>query len=44
LVLADAGYWHQRQMERVSDHCMQVLIPPDASKRMEDRPGQEGGY
>ena len=31
--LADAGYWHQAQMERVINEGIQVLIPPDAAKR-----------
>jgi transposase len=44
LVLADAGYWHQRQMENVVSRGMQVLIPPDASKRKGARPGWEGGF
>jgi len=44
LVLADAGYWHQRQMERVINQGMQVLIPPDAANRKGARPGWEGGY
>src|SRR5215207_10321271 len=33
VVLADAGYWHQGQMERIVDRGMQVLIPPDSSRR-----------
>jgi hypothetical protein len=33
VVLADAGYWHQAQMEAVVDRGMQVLIPSDAGKR-----------
>jgi transposase len=44
VVLADAGYWHQRQMENVINRGMQVLIPPDAAKRKGARPGWEGGY
>jgi hypothetical protein len=44
VVLADAGYWHQVQMESVIDHGMQVLIPPDAANRRGARPGWEGGY
>jgi transposase len=42
-VLADAGYWHHVQMERIVDRGMQVLIPPDASKRKGMRPGWDGG-
>jgi transposase len=43
LVVADAGYWHQKQMEGVINDGIQVLIPPDAGKRRGDRPGWEGG-
>ena len=32
-VVADAGYWHQKQMEGVVNKGIQVLIPPDAGKR-----------
>jgi Transposase DDE domain/Transposase domain (DUF772) len=44
VLLADAGYWHQRQMEHLIDRGVQVLIPPDASKRRGARPGWNGGY
>ena len=44
VVLADAGYWHQEQMERATAQGMQVLIPPDTSKRKSPRPGWTGGY
>src|SRR3954454_15127481 len=44
VLLADAGYWHQQQMERIIDRGTAVLIPPDASKRRGARPGWEGGY
>ncbi len=43
VVVADAGYWHQAQMETVIDRGMQVLIPPDALKRKGARPGWDGG-
>ena len=43
VVLADAGYWLQIQMERLMSDGLQVLIPPDASKRKGERPGWEGG-
>jgi hypothetical protein len=43
VVLADAGYWHQDQMEEVVNRGMQVLIPPDAGKRKGERPGWQGG-
>jgi transposase len=44
VVLADAGYWHQEQMERVVAAGSQVLIPPDSSRRKNNtRPGWDGG-
>jgi hypothetical protein len=43
VVLADAGYWHQAQMEAIVDRGMQVLIPPNAGKRKGTRPGWDGG-
>jgi hypothetical protein len=43
VLLADAGYWHQRQMQTIVDRGIQVLIPPDASKRKGARPGWDGG-
>jgi hypothetical protein len=43
IVVADAGYWHQVQMEAVVDRGMQVIIPPDAAKRKGARPGWDGG-
>ncbi len=30
VVLADAGYWHQRQIETVVDDGIQVLVSPDS--------------
>src|SRR5215213_2032646 len=39
VLLADAGYWHQQQMERIVDRGIQVLIPPDAKSRK----GEPGG-
>jgi len=43
VVVADAGYWHQAQIENVINRGMQVLIPPDALKRGGARPGWDGG-
>src|SRR4051812_5508836 len=43
VVLADAGYWHQAQMDRLVDRAIGVLIPPDAGKRQGARPGWDGG-
>jgi transposase len=44
VLVGDAGYWHQQQMERIIDRGIQVLIPPDAKSRQGARPGWEGGY
>ncbi len=44
VLLADAGYWHSEQMEHIVDRGIQVLIPPDASKRKGARRGWEGGH
>jgi transposase len=44
VVLADAGYWHQRQIERVVADGMQVLVPPDGGLRKGTRPGWDGGF
>jgi hypothetical protein len=43
VVLADAGYWHQIQIQRLMGDDLQVLIPPDANKRKGERPGWQGG-
>jgi transposase len=42
VVLADAGYWHQVQMQALAADGIAVLIPPDANKRKGARPGWEG--
>jgi hypothetical protein len=44
VALADAGYWHQKQMESVVGRGTQVLIPPDSKKRKGARPGWKRGY
>src|SRR3954463_4991414 len=43
VVLADAGYWHSQQIERLTARGTVVLIPPDAGKRKGARPGWDGG-
>jgi transposase len=43
VVLADAGYWHTEQIERLTGRGLAVLIPPDAGKRKGARPGWNGG-
>ena len=44
VVLADAGYWHQVQMQALAADGITVLIPPDANKRHGTRPGWNGGF
>jgi transposase len=44
VVVADAGYWHQVQMDRLINRGIGVLIPPDAGKRKGTRPGWDGGF
>ena len=43
VVLADAGYSHTEQMQRMAARGIPVLIPPDAHKRDGVRPGWTGG-
>src|SRR5829696_6454583 len=43
VVLADAGYWHQRQIETVVSEGIQVLVSPDSSLRRGPRPAWTGG-
>jgi hypothetical protein len=45
VLLADAGYWHQEQMQRIVATGTQVLVPPDSSRRRgkSTRPGWDGG-
>jgi transposase len=43
VVLADAGYWHQRQIETLTREGIQVLVTPDSSLRKSPRPGWTGG-
>jgi transposase len=43
VVVADAGYWHQAQMDSIVSQGIPVLIPPDAGKRKGARPGWDGG-
>jgi hypothetical protein len=42
-VLADAGYWHNNQIEQLLADGFQVLVPPDSMVREGARPGWEGG-
>src|SRR5919197_2271447 len=44
VVLADAGYWHQVQMQTLAGEGITILVPPDANKRQGTRPGRNGGF
>jgi transposase len=44
VVLADAGYWHQIQMQQLVNQGIEVLIRPDGDQRKSARPGWNGGY
>jgi len=43
ILVADAGYWHQVQMQNIINRGTQVLVPPDSIKRKSPRPGWDGG-
>jgi hypothetical protein len=43
VVLADAGYWHQQQIEAIVSDGIQVLVPPDGGLRKDTRPGWNKG-
>jgi Transposase DDE domain len=43
VVLADAGYWHQRQIEHVGSDGRHVLVAPDGGLRNGTRPGWDAG-
>jgi hypothetical protein len=43
VVLGDAGYGHQRQIDAVVSDSIQVLVPPDAGLCKGARPGWTGG-
>ena len=44
VVLADAGYWHTRQIQTIAERGMEVLVPPDGTMRDGIRPGWEHGF
>jgi transposase len=43
VVVADSGYWHTQQMQRLAADGIPVLIPPDSGLRTTPRPGWNGG-
>ena len=42
-VVADAGYWHKVQMQRITDAGIELLVPPDGGRRDGARPGWNEG-
>ena len=44
VLLADAGYWHGEQMDRIVNRGIPVLIPPDTTRRRATRRNWEGGH
>jgi transposase len=42
-VLADAGYWRNRDIQQLADEGLTVLVPPDAHTRSEPLAGKRGG-
>jgi hypothetical protein len=42
-VVADAGYWHSRQIETITERGYDVLVPPDGAMRESNRPGWKNG-
>jgi transposase len=43
VVVADSGYWHTEQMQRLAAEGIPVLIRPDSGLRTTPRPGWKGG-
>ena len=43
VLLADAGYWHNEQMDNVTASGVRLLCPPEAATRQGTRPGWNGG-
>jgi len=43
VLLADAGYWHGEQMQRITERGIQVLVPPDTSRKRTTRRNWDGG-
>ena len=44
VLLADAGYWHSEQMANVVNRGIEVLIPPDTSRKRPTRRNWDGGH
>jgi Transposase domain (DUF772)/Domain of unknown function (DUF4160)/Transposase DDE domain len=39
VIVADAGYWHHRQIEQIGAQGIPVLVPPDADKTQRHKTG-----
>jgi hypothetical protein len=39
VIVADAGYWHTHQLQRLAEAGLEVLVPPDGGARNGTRPG-----
>ena len=39
VVIADAGYWHTRQIQAIEEQGIEVLVPPESGLRTGARPG-----
>jgi len=39
VVIADAGYWHTRQIEAIEQQGIEALVPPESGVREGNRPG-----
>jgi transposase len=44
VLLADAGYWHSEQMDNIVNRGIQVLIPPDTTRKRPTRRNWDGGH
>ena len=44
MLVADAGYWHGEQMQRIVNRGIEVLIPPDTSRPRTTRRNWDGGH
>jgi hypothetical protein len=42
-VIADSGYWHTEQIQRLNGDGVPVLIRPESGLRTTPRPGWRGG-
>jgi transposase len=43
VVIADAGFWNEQQMDKLAADGIAVLVPPESGRRKGQRPGWSGG-